>query len=117
MLDGDAVTHPKLIELRKIIRVLQQRFGEAIIRLASLIGPPLPLPIRIDARSDGTPFGLAWGGWSSRVTHVYEYWREQRTWWDRPVARDYYEIEAENGAVFTLFRDEQGQWFLDRRRH
>jgi DNA polymerase-4 len=112
----DVVTPPKIAQLRGVIRLLQQRFGEAVIRLASLIGPPLPLPIRIGARPDGTPLGIGWGGWSNRVTNVYETWREQRTWWERPVTRDYYEIEAENGAVFTLFRDEQGQWFLDRRR-
>ncbi len=112
----DVVVPPKIAQLRNVIRLLQQRFGEAVIRLASLIGPPLPLPIRIGARPDGTPLGIGWGGWSSRVTNVYEYWREQHTWWERPVTRDYYEIEAENGAVFTLFRDEQGQWFLDRRR-
>ena len=112
----DVAVPPKIAQLRSVIRLLQQRFGEAVIRLASLIGPPLPLPIRIGAKPDGTPLGIGWGGWSSRVTNVYEYWREQRTWWERPVTRDYYEIEAENGAVFTLFRDEQGQWFLDRRR-
>jgi DNA polymerase IV len=112
----DVAVPPKIAQLRSVIRLLQQRFGEAVIRLASLIGPPLPLPIRIGAKPDGTPLGIGWGGWSSRVTNVYEYWREQHTWWEHPVTRDYYEIEAENGAVFTLFRDEQGQWFLDRRR-
>jgi DNA polymerase-4 len=112
----DVAVPPKIAQLRGVIRLLQQRFGEAVIRLASLIGPPLPLPVRIGARPDGTPLGIGWGSWSSRVTNVYEYWREQRTWWDRPVTRDYYEIEAENGVVFTLFRDEQGRWFLDRRR-
>jgi DNA polymerase IV len=113
----DVAVPPKIAQLRSVIRLLQQRFGEAVIRLASLIGPPLPLPIRIGAKPDGTPLGIGWGGWSSRVTNVYETWREQRTWWEHPVTRDYYEIEAENGVVFTLFRDEQGQWFLDRRRH
>ncbi len=112
----DVAVPPKIAQLRSVIRLLQQRFGEAVIRLASLIGPPLPLPIRIGAKPDGTPLGIGWGGWSSRVTNVYETWREQRTWWERPSTRDYYEIEAENGSVFTLFRDEQGQWFLDRRR-
>jgi DNA polymerase IV len=116
LLDAGAATPPKLAQLRSTIRLLQQRFGETVIRLASLIGPPLPLPIRIGARPDGTPLGLGWGGWSSRVTNIYEYWREQRTWWELPVVRDYYQIEAENGAVFTLFRDENGRWFLDRRR-
>jgi len=59
----DTVTPPKLAQLRSVIRVLQQRFGETVIRLASLVGPSL---------------GIGWGGWSSRVTNANEYWREHR---------------------------------------
>ena len=107
---------PKLTQLRAALRLLQQRFGEAVIRLASTLGPPLPVPIRVNTQPDGTPLGLGWGRWSRRVTNVYEYWCEQRAWWEQPLARDYYQIEAGEGIVFTLFRDAEGQWFLDRRR-
>jgi hypothetical protein len=68
-----------------VLRNLQQRFGETIIRLASVIGPPLPLSIEVGLRPDGTPMWLRWGGWTRRVDPVYEFWREQHNWWDQPV--------------------------------
>jgi hypothetical protein len=107
---------PKLARLREVLRVLRQRFGEAVIRLASAIGPPLPLPIQVRTRTDGAPGLLSWGGWSRHVERVYEYWRELKTWWDVPVQRDYYQVEVNGETVFTLFRDGKGRWFLDRRR-
>jgi hypothetical protein len=105
-----------LARLRAALQILQRRFGEAIVKLASTLGPPLPLSIEVKARPDGVPLWLGWGGWSCRVAHLYEYWREQWAWWDRPSLRDYYQIEADDGTVFTLFRDDQQHWFLDRRR-
>jgi hypothetical protein len=98
------------------LQALQKRFGEAVLRLASTLGPPLPLPIHVQAQSDGTPIELTWSRWSRRVTNLYEYWREQRAWWDQLVVREYYQIEIGDGLVFTLFRDAEGRWFLDRRR-
>ena len=44
-----------------VLRLLQQRFGEAVIRLASMLGPPLPVPIRVNAKPDGTPLGRLGG--------------------------------------------------------
>jgi hypothetical protein len=107
---------PRLARLREVLRALQQRFGEAVIRLASVIGPPLPLAIDVGLRPDGTPMWLRWGGWARLVDQVYEFWREQRNWWDQPVARDYYQVELNGEVVFTVFRDGKGRWFLDRRR-
>jgi DNA polymerase-4 len=107
---------PKLARLREVLRNLQQRFGETIIRLASVIGPPLPLSIEVGLRPDGTPMWLRWGGWARLVDQVYEFWREQHNWWDQPVARDYYQVEINGEVVFTVFRDGKGRWFLDRRR-
>lgn len=108
--------HPKLERLYQILRMLKQRFGEAVIRLASALGPPLPVPIQVQAHSDGAPIRMRWGGWSRKVEKVYEYWRERQNWWDRLVARDYYQVESLGGLIFTIFRDGQGGWFLDRRR-
>jgi DNA polymerase-4 len=107
---------PKLARLREVLRNLQERFGETIIRLASVIGPPLPLSIEVGLRPDGTPMWLRWGGWARLVDQVYEFWREQHHWWDQPVARDYYQVEVNDEIVFVVFRDSQGRWFLDRRR-
>jgi len=107
---------PRLARLREVLRNLQQRFGEAVIRLASVIGPPLPLSIDVGLRPDGTPMWLRWGGWARLVDQVYEFWREQHNWWDQPVARDYYQVELDGEVVFTVFCDGKGRWFLDRRR-
>ena len=112
----DADVQPRLAQLRAAIRVLQQRFGEAIVRLASLVGPPLPLPIKVNLAPNGIPAVLGWGGWSRRVVNIYEYWRERQTWWERPTARDYYQLTIEDGTPFTIFHDEQQRWFLDRQR-
>ena len=112
----DAPLQASLVHLQAAIKVLKQRFGEAVIRLASLIGPPLPLPIKVDTRADRFPVRLSWGGWSRRVKTVWNCWREQGTWWDRPLLRDYYQVETDNGVTYTLFCDDQQRWFLDRRR-
>jgi nucleotidyltransferase/DNA polymerase involved in DNA repair len=107
---------PKITRLQEVLRVLRQRFGEAVIRLASLIGPPLPLPIGVRAQADGAPSVLSWGGWSRPVERVYEYWREMKSWWSAPVERDYYQVIVAGETVFTVFRDGKGRWFLDRQR-
>jgi DNA polymerase-4 len=112
----DTAESSKWLQFRVALQALQKRFGEAVLRLASTLGPPVPLPIRVQAQADGTPIELAWSRWSRRVTNLYEYWREQRAWWDQLVVRDYYQIEIGDGLVFTLFRDADGRWFLDRRR-
>jgi len=107
---------PKLARIQEVLRLLRQRFGEAVIRLASLIGPPMPIPIRVRAEADGMPSILSWGGWSRPVERVYEYWREMRTWWSAPIERDYYQVVVVGDAVYTVFRDGKGRWFLDRQR-
>jgi nucleotidyltransferase/DNA polymerase involved in DNA repair len=112
----DTAESSKWSQFRVTLQALQKRFGEAVLRLASTLGPPLPLPIHVQAQSDGTPIELTWSRWSRRVTNLYEYWREQRAWWDQLVVREYYQIEIGDGLVFTLFRDAEGRWFLDRRR-
>jgi len=113
----DAPLRASLLRLQTAIKVLKQRFGEAVIRLASLIGPPVPLAIQVKAQPDGLPTTLSWGGWSRQVKTVWNIWREQSQWWDQPVARSYYQIEVSDGALYTVFRDEHDNWFMDRRRH
>jgi hypothetical protein len=112
----EEATSPRLGRLREVLRMLRQRFGEAVVCLASVVGPPLPLSIQVDTGIGDLPVQLCWGGWPRRVTAVYESWREQRRWWDQPLVRDYYQVEADAGTIFTVFRDAGGRWFLDRRR-
>jgi DNA polymerase-4 len=112
----DAPRQSALARLQATLKALKQRFGEAVIRLASLIGPPVPLAIKVNARTDGLPIGLSWGDWSRQVKAVWNEWRAQSGWWDQPVARHYYQIETDEGTIYTVFCDAQGRWFLDRRR-
>jgi nucleotidyltransferase/DNA polymerase involved in DNA repair len=109
-------TSPRLGRLHAVLRQLRQRFGATVIGLACLVGPPLPLPIQVETGAGETPARLCWGGWSRWVVSIYESWREQCRWWDQPIARDYYHVETDAGAAFTVFRDGDGRWFLDRRR-
>lgn len=106
----------RLERLWTTLHQLRQRFGEWVVRLASVVGPPQPLPIRVRTQPDGRPAAMHWGGWERPVVDIYEHWRERRAWWDKLVVRHYYQVEAQGELIFTLFRDEQDQWFLDRRR-
>ncbi len=112
----DAPLQAAVLRLQATLKVLKQRFGEAVIRLASLIGPPVPLAIKVQTQADGLPSTLSWGGWSRPVKTVWNIWREQGQWWDQPIARTYYQIEDSDGALYTVFCNDQGRWSLDRRR-
>lgn len=112
----EETVQPKLARLQEVLRLIRRRFGEAAVRLASLIGPPLPIPIRVRAEADGAPSLLSWGGWSRPVERVYEHWREMKTWWAAPVERDYYQVVVVGEVVYTVFRDSKGRWFWDRQR-
>ncbi len=110
----DEPVTPRLARLQRVLQTLRQRFGEAVIRLASLLGPPLPLGIEVGPGPEGEPQWLRWGGWERIVNQVYEYWREEWSWWDQPEMRDYYQVEIRGEVTFTIFRDSLGHWFLDR---
>ena len=102
--------------LDEVLRLLRQRFGEQIVMVASLLGPPLPKPIKVTLNADRTPATLEWGGKTRSVSQVYEVWRERRSWWGLPVDRDYYRIETSRGASHVVFRQiGTNQWMLDRR--
>ncbi len=111
----DEPVQPRLARFRQALQMLKQRFGEAVILLAGVLGPPRPLGIEVGAGPDGAPVWLRWGSWSRLVQQVYEYWREEWGWWDQLQARDYYQVEVDGEIVFTVFRDSRGGWFLDRK--
>ena len=106
--------------LREALRRLRERFGEMIIVVASLIGPPLPLPVQVTTDPQGIPRALVWRDRIREVVAVYEVWRERRQWWSRPVERDYFRLETGDGQVRVVFRDlgrnvRSGRWLLERR--
>ncbi len=42
-------------------------------------------------------------------------WRLEEEWWqERPVARDYWDVELSDGGIYRLYRDrDPGDWFVD----
>jgi hypothetical protein len=50
------------------------------------------------------------------VRCVYELWRERRHWWGRPIERDYFRLELEDGQMRVVFHDVRAdRWLLERR--
>ena len=106
--------------LHEALRRLRERFGEMIVVVASLLGPPPPRPIHVTTGPDGVPRALVWRDRFHEVEVVYEVWRERRRWWSRPVERDYFRLETADGQVRVIFRDlgrdaGAGRWLLERR--
>jgi DNA polymerase-4 len=103
-------------QLREALRGLRERFGELIIVVASLIGPPLPRPIQVTTSPRGVPRALVWRDRIRQVATVYEVWRERTRWWSLPRERDYYRLETKDGQVRVIFRDlRTDRWLLERR--
>jgi DNA polymerase-4 len=104
-------------KLREVLRRLRERFGEMIVVVASLVGPPPPRPIQVTTGAHGLPCALVWADRIQEVQAVYETWRERIRWWSRPVERDYYRLETRDGQVWIVFQDlRTGRWLLERRR-
>ncbi len=101
--------------LEATLHGLVHRFGEAVVRVAALLGPPLPLRVDVDLNDLGRPARLRYGGLARVVLAVDESWREERRWWERPVRRDYFRLQLADGSLRNVFQDLiSGEWFLDR---
>jgi DNA polymerase-4 len=102
--------------LQEALRRLRERFGEMIVVVASLIGPPPPRPIQVTTGPHGSPRALVWRDRIREVELIYETWRERRYWWSRPVERDYFRLETKDGQVRVVFHDVRAdRWLLERR--
>jgi hypothetical protein len=87
-----------------------------IVVVASLIRPPPPRPIQVTTGPHGFPRALVWRDRIQEVEMVYETWRERRYWWNRPVERDYFRLETQDGQVRVVFHDVRAdRWLLERR--
>jgi DNA polymerase IV len=116
-------------QLQETLRRLRARFGEMIVRIASLVAPPSPCPIEVKTGVDAAPSLLIGQGCvptlrpgagdlrTYRVRCIYEHWRERRTWWAQPQERDYYRLEDVTGQLRVVYLDRRTlQWWLERRR-
>ena len=102
--------------LHEALRRLRERFGEMIVVVASLIGPPPPCPVEVTTDPTGIPRALIWRGRIRQVVAVYDTWRERCRWWSPPVERDYFRLETGDGQVRVVFRDVRAdRWLVERR--
>ena len=112
-----AVEDQQLTQLQQVLRRLRERFGQLIVVIASLVGPPRPQKIQVTTGADAVPRALVWPDRIVPVHRIYEHWRESRFWWAQPVRRYYYRVEDRTGQVRVVYRDMHGEtWWLDRRR-
>lgn len=105
-------------QAKKAAHKVQLKFGEALLRLAATLDPPLPIPIEVEISEAGVPVRLTWNDLSRKVTCIEKKWRDRHSWW-RPgqlIRRRYYQVEAREGQVYVVFQDQAGHWYLDRRR-
>lgn len=112
---ADAGVSVKQRRLEETIQLLVHRFSDTVIRIAALLGPPLPVKIRVGLNSQGHPDRLFYGGANRVVTGIDESWREEKFWWDRPIKRDYFRVMLGDGSLRNIFQDLlTDSWFLDR---
>jgi hypothetical protein len=82
-------------------------------RAAGLRPLNAPRPVRV-LTGDGLPVALVDGG-RQRVLKIEDAWDVDDEWWRERIARRYYRVRLEDGAVRTVYRDEVGdEWFAQR---
>lgn len=97
------------------LQLLCHRFGQAALRVAALLGPPVPVPVRVTLDAEGQPVRYELGGVAQSLLRVEDNWREERSWWDRPLRRDYFRVALPDGSLRKLFQNLiDGDWYLDR---
>jgi hypothetical protein len=85
------------------------------VRVASLMGPPVPVPVEVALDRQGLPSRLALGGQTYYLLNIVDQWREEQGWWHRPLRRDYFRVTMPDESHRKIFQDLQtGDWYLDR---
>ena len=86
--------------------------GEGPVQLAMRRFRP-PLPARVDAAS-GKPKRIAAKGVSGRIVAHAGPWRTSGEWWKQDAwDRDEWDVGLDNGALYRIFCDREGKWFVD----
>jgi DNA polymerase-4 len=107
----------KQLRFENALQLLVHRFGQAVVRVAALLGPPIPLPVTVRLDERGTPISVDIGGLAQQVLSVQERWREEKHWWDagRAQRRDYYRVALTDDSFRNIFQDLLTEaWYLDR---
>jgi len=77
------------------------------VQALRLLDPPTPVEL-----SEGPPPRIRWLGASRRIARVVGPLRVSGEWWRAPFARDYFELLLCDGTTLWIFRDEQGEIFV-----
>ncbi|MDF1514305.1 MAG: hypothetical protein P1S60_10900, partial [Anaerolineae bacterium] len=104
-----AVKDQQVSQLQQVLLRLRERFGQLVIVIASLIGPPRPQKIQVTTGPDDIPLALIWPDRIMPVRRIYEHWRESRFWWAQPVRRYCYRLEDSGGQVRVIYQDRAHQ--------
>jgi nucleotidyltransferase/DNA polymerase involved in DNA repair len=107
----------KQLRFENALQLLVHRFGQAVLRVAALLGPPVPLPVKVRLDAGGLPLSVEVGGLDQQVLSVTERWREEKHWWDvgRAQRRDYYRVALADDSFRNIFQDLLTEaWYLDR---
>jgi hypothetical protein len=101
--------------LEEVIRLIHHRFGIAALKVAALLGPPVPLRVRVSLDAAAQPTRFQLGDEVKVVVGLDGTWREERNWWAKPVRRDYFRLILTDGSLRNIFQDlATDEWFLDR---
>ena len=106
-----------MADFEQALQLLFHRFSRTVLRVAALLGPPVPLPIQVALDDLGQPASLTLAGLARRILSVHETWREERQWWDagRALVRDYYRVTLLDESYRNIYQDlHTQQWYLDR---
>jgi hypothetical protein len=110
-----APINARLTRLQETLRRLRARFGEWVIRVAALLGPPAPRPVQVTTTHAGHPRALVFPDRIVPVRRLYEHWRVRRRWWATYESHDYYRLETRTDEVRVVFHDRQADaWYLER---
>jgi len=102
--------------LENTVESLRQRWGEQILRPASAVGPPEPLPIEAVVDDQERPRVLIWAARARKVVAITDHWRVAQEWWRREIVRYYYRLLMAGDQIATVFQDRlAGGWYLERR--
>jgi hypothetical protein len=113
--EGNVPPSGKQTRFETALQALVHRFGEVVLRVAALVGPPVPIHVTVTIAGDGRPLSYELGGQRSVVLEVDDTWREEREWWSRPLRRDYFRVLLADGSLRKLFQDlVDREWYLDR---
>ncbi|MEP7356262.1 MAG: hypothetical protein ABI847_03420 [Anaerolineales bacterium] len=107
----------KELKFETALQLLFHRFGEAVVRVAALLGPPLALRIQVELDGQGLPQRLTFGGQTRFVQKIDERWREERQWWDERLTlrRDFFRVLLMDDSLRNIFQDlTDDEWYLDR---